>query len=170
VALGVEAWRLEIDLADLRPSGLVRWSYDPFRARHAVAAWLAHLALCATVPEGISRNTRWLSKDKVVDLSPVEEPRRHLLLLIELYRSGLQRPLHFFPKAAWETWKSGHEDRAAAGRAWRVTRSTQFAEFADPAYRLALRGEADPLDAEFFANARAFFAPMLAHATFESVV
>ena len=49
--------------------------------------------------------------------------------------------------------------RAAA--TWWSTRDRPYGEEEDPAYRLALRGVADPLDEAFERNAAAVFAPLL---------
>ena len=70
-------------------------------------------------------------------------------------------PLPFFPKAAWSYVVNG-ESTFSAQRVWNVTRSTSFAEGADPAYQLAFRGVADPLaDTDFYQLAADIFMPML---------
>ncbi len=51
---------------------------------------------------------------------------------------------------------------ARARNAWESTRSRPYGEDRDPAYRLALRGIEDPLDAEFVECATTVFAPLLA--------
>ena len=73
-------------------------------------------------------------------------------------RRGLRAPLHFFPKSAWEYVTNG-ENHSAARAKWSGGR---FPESGDAAYRLALRGHADPLDDEFDECARAVFEPLLA--------
>jgi exodeoxyribonuclease V gamma subunit len=45
--------------------------------------------------------------------------------------------------------------------AWESTRSRPYGEDRDPAYRLALRGVDEPLDAEFVECATTVFAPLL---------
>ena len=50
--------------------------------------------------------------------------------------------------------------RSAAQGAWLSTPERDFGEGADPAYRLALRGVVDPLDADFDALASAVFEPL----------
>ena len=51
----------------------------------------------------------------------------------------------------------------AARNAWQVTPYHPYAEGADPAYMLALRGVDEPLDDEFQRLAHAVFDPLLAH-------
>jgi len=79
-----------------------------------------------------------------------------------LYRAGLQRPLHFFPRSSWEYVATG----ANLGRArnkWLNYWRPAFGESQFAAYRLALRGVQDPLDESFIALAERILAPLLAH-------
>ena len=52
---------------------------------------------------------------------------------------------------------------AAARGKWHVTKTQPYAEGADAAYRLALRGCDEPLDREFFDLAERVFRPLLTH-------
>ena len=70
------------------------------------------------------------------------------------------RCLLLYPRAAWELLAQGP---SAARRSWHASEHNPFAEEADPAYRLALRGVAEPLDAEFEALAAAVFGPLREH-------
>jgi exodeoxyribonuclease V gamma subunit len=72
------------------------------------------------------------------------------------------RPLHFYPKSAW-AYVEGGQNIGAAQRTWHGGRHTAFGEASDPAYRLALRGLAEPLDEEFYALAETVFAPMMTY-------
>jgi len=66
--------------------------------------------------------------------------------LLAWYRLGQTRPLHFYPKSAW-AYVEGGLRISEARKKWD---SAMFAgENEDPHYQLALRGVADPLDAEF---------------------
>jgi exodeoxyribonuclease V gamma subunit len=156
VLLEGEAWQLQWSFADLRPEGLLRWRYAPTRAADHLAAWLQHLALCATAAPGVARRTRWLSADGEFGFAPCDDPGAVLRALLALYRQGLSEPLHFYPRAAWALLRSGP---AAARTAWQSEHG--FAEGDDPAYRLALRGIEQPLDARFEALAHAVYAPLL---------
>lgn len=155
-----EPWQLQAEFADLRASGLLRWRAGPTRPGDYLDAWLQHLALCAAAPPGVARSTRWLSSDGEFELRPCGDARAQLQALLAIYRQGLQAPLRFFPRSAWEFATRGSE---AARRSWHPGAFQPHAEGSDPAYRLALRGVEDPLDDEFRRLATAMFGPLQAH-------
>ena len=154
-----EAWQLVGNFADLRPDGLVRWRYDNLRAGDVLAAWIPHLALCTDTPAGVAPQTLWLSLDPPLRLGLPEQPSELLHDLVRLYRRGLCEPIEFFPKSAWSYVENG-ESMFTAAQAWTPTRDRPFAEGADPAYRLALRGRGDALGGEFAALAVRVFGPV----------
>jgi len=157
LALAGEAWQLRWSFADLRPGGLLRWRYGPTRAGDRLAAWLQHLALCATPLDLVARRTRWLSSDGQFSLEPCDDAAAQLHELLALYRHGLSEPLHFYPRTAWAFQCKGP---SAARAAWQSTQT--FSEGDDAAYRLALRGIDQPLDARFETLARAVYGPLQA--------
>jgi exodeoxyribonuclease V gamma subunit len=155
-----EGWQLQVAWADLRADGLLRWRAGETRAADRLQAWLQHLALCAAAPPGVAPHTRWLLRDGTLALRAPDHPHALLADLLALYRRGLQAPLPFFARSAWELVTHG---LSAARSAWRPTARTPFAEGADAAHRLAWRGHADPLDADFETLAHAVYDPLLAH-------
>jgi exodeoxyribonuclease V gamma subunit len=154
-----EAWQLAGSFADLRPEGLVRWRYDELRATDVLAAWIPHLALCAAPPAGVTPQTLWLSLDEPLLLHPPEQPGALLRDLVRLYRRGLCEPIAFFPKSAW-CYVKNDGSMPSAVKAWQPTRDRPFAEGADAAYRLALRGHGDALAGEFAELAERVFGPV----------
>jgi exodeoxyribonuclease V gamma subunit len=138
-----EEWVFEGALADVRENGLVRYRYANATVADYLTAWISHLFLCSCA--GVTPRTEWLSRDEGFAFKPVENPAIILHQLLTLYRRGLQAPLHFFPKSAWEAIKK--KNPAAARSKW--TTGKFPGEEQDPAYQLALRGDADPLNAEF---------------------
>ena len=99
--------------------------------------------------------------DGTYRLSPVAKAADILRSLLRLYARGLREPLHFFPKSAWTyVREDGNLERAEAK--WKVTAIRRYTEGADPAYRLALRGVANPLDAAFTDCADTVYTPLLA--------
>jgi exodeoxyribonuclease V gamma subunit len=163
VAIDVEGvpWRVHTDIADLRRTGLVRHRYGDTMPADYLAGWLHHLLLCAAAPAGADSVTRWHSRDGTYRLPPVTNPTGILRSLLRLYAHGLREPLHFFPKSAWTyVREDGNLERAEAK--WKVTAIRRYTEGADPAYRLALRGVANPLDAAFTACADTVYTPLLA--------
>jgi exodeoxyribonuclease V gamma subunit len=155
-----ERWELAGAFADLRATGLVRQRYDDVRAGDYLAGWLEHLFVCAAAPTGVELETRWFSRDGSYRLRPCAEARSLLGDLLHLYRDGLQLPLHFYPKSAWKFMEGGQNTSRAASTWW-STRDRPYGEEEDPAYGLALRGVADPLDEAFERNAATVFAPLL---------
>jgi len=160
VELQGECWQLHAAFADLRASGLLRWRFGSAHAGDYLDAWLQHLALCAAAPAGVALRTRWYHADGEFGFSPCADAAARLAELLALYRRGLSEPLHFYPRTAWQYLDHG---LAAAHRAWRASEHNRFADEADPAYRLALRGVAEPLDAEFEALAAAVLGPLREH-------
>jgi exodeoxyribonuclease V gamma subunit len=162
IDLDGEAWRFSAGFADLRPSGLVRWRCDERRATDVLEAWLHHLALCAEAPAGVQPCTRWLAKFDELRFDAPADPRGLLRSLLEIYRTGLSKPVHFFPKAAW-AYKENKDSLSKAHSKWVASHHSGHGEQTDAAYRLALRGLGDPLDGEFTRLADEVFAPVLAH-------
>jgi exodeoxyribonuclease V gamma subunit len=81
--------------------------------------------------------------------------------LVSLYREGMMQPVHFFPKSARALIDSGSFREAR--QVWRSTRHQPWGEDRDPAWRLALRGNPEPLDSSFRALAVRVFGPLLDH-------
>jgi exodeoxyribonuclease V gamma subunit len=139
----------------------VRYRYGDTRATDYLDGWLRHLFLNLLAPPGAARTTTWHSRDGHYALRPVANPEAHLAALLGLYARGLQAPLHFFPRSAWAYAQGGGDLRKAANQ-WHGNPAYR-GEKDYAAYRLALRGVDDPLDAEFEEAARAVFDPLLAH-------
>lgn len=156
--LAGEAWQLSGSWADLRPDGLVRWRYDDTRPVDYLQAWLPHLLLNVARPGSVSR---FISRDGSFTLRPVDHAPRHLHTLLNLYRQGLQQPLHFFAKTSWAQATGAARSQVEA--TWRTGPRRPYAEEADAAHRLALRGLPDPLDEAFEQVAEAVYRPLLDH-------
>jgi exodeoxyribonuclease V gamma subunit len=151
-----EPWKIEGAFADLRPAGALRWRYDDERANDVLAAWIHHLALCAEPhPDGeaVTRNVTRQGTRTYPPLRPAEA-KEHLARLLALYREGLARPVHFFPKSAWALLQDGD---SAARQKWTGGNSPFGGERDNAANELALRGVDDPLDDEFRETAATVF-------------
>jgi len=159
ISIDGQTWAVHGALPDLRPDGLVRWRYDDTRPGDYLEAWLLHLARAAG--EGDITPTRWLSRDGDFQFGAVPDAPAVLADLLRLYARGLCEPVHFFPKSAWAYMVSGCKLSKASAR-WRSTPRNPFAEEADPAYSLALRGVAEPLDGDFHDCAVTVLGPLLA--------
>jgi exodeoxyribonuclease V gamma subunit len=157
-----ETWHLRAALPGLRPSGWVGWRFAQASGADRLDAWLHHLVLCAATPAGAAPRTTWIGEPEGFALRPCGDAPAQLARLLRLYARGLRAPLHFYPKAAW-AYVDGGGSLDSARAAWTPTEFRPYAEGADPAYRLALRGVTDPLDAVFEALAYEVFEPLRAH-------
>ena len=155
-----EAWQLSGAFSDLRADGLLRYRYSDTRPVDYLDGWLTHLFLNLLAPPGVALVTRWHSRDGQFVLQPVADAAAHVQTLLALYRRGLCAPLHFFARSAWEYATQGR-DLGKAAKQW-FGYPPRGGEKDYPAYRLALRGVIDPIDAEFEECAQAIFEPLLA--------
>lgn len=146
-----ECWRLAAEFPDLRPGGLVRQRYDEARPGDYLEAWLQHLFLCAAAPEGVQRLSRRLHRTGEFRLRPCADAPARLAALLRLYRQGLMAPLCFTPRTAWAYLEKGRPGQARA--LWEGAPGHP-GEADHPAWRLALRGQPEPLDEDFLAHAR----------------
>ena len=160
-------WNFSATVAGVRPSGLVHWRYDEMKPRDVLAVWLQHLVLSCAKPPGVLAESVLLTREGQAFFRPTDNPQALLQKLLQLYAEGLQKPSYFFPKSAWAYLTKG-EQRNAALAEWQESRQNRFAESADAANQLALRGLADPLFSsagftQFEDCARTVYAPLLAH-------
>ncbi len=158
--LADETWHLNGAFADLRATGLVRHRYDDTRAVDYLEGWLQHLFLCATLPAEADVITHWISRNGEYRIHRCQEATAILHDLLDLYRRGLQEPLHFFPKSAWK-YMEYNQNMSKARSTWQSSRNPAWSESAHPAYHLALRGIDDPLDEDFLACAETVFGSLL---------
>jgi exodeoxyribonuclease V gamma subunit len=157
-----QTWRLDAAFSDLRAGGLLRHRWARLSAADRIAAWLHHLVLCACAPAGVEPVTTWWARDATLRLRAPPDPAAVLGELLGLYVRGQQAPLLFFPHAAW-AYVDNRDSLKAALKTWRPGPFRAFAEGADAAYRLALRGRGDPFGpglAEFHTLAHAVFDPL----------
>ena len=157
-----EDWVLNHNFNQLRAQGLVLHRFDEMRAVDYLTAWITHLFLNAYAPANAVHQTIWYSRNGSVRLAPVSDANLQLQTLLSMYRSGLQKPLPFYPKSAWEFVSTGFNLAKAENR-WHGGLSEERGEKQNPAYRLALRGQENSLDDAFEHCARAVFEPMMHH-------
>jgi exodeoxyribonuclease V gamma subunit len=158
--MDAERWRLSGAIGDLRKCGLIRYRYDDTRAYDYLSGWITHLFLNALRPSKVIPRTLWHSRDGHYLLPPIADAHEQLNALLKLYRDGLHRPLHFFPRSAW-SYCVNKRSLSMASSVWLSTSYRRYGEDRDPAYRLALRGVEAPLDEDFFSCATAVFGPQL---------
>ena len=114
-----------------------------------VSIWLQHLALnLCQRPVGWSAVTQLYTVDKTWQLPEITEATAELELLVEGYWLGLQQPLPFFPKSAWQMAAKGaaaDEVVLRAGQEEWIGNSYHVGESTKPEYRLLYRGRS-PFD------------------------
>lgn len=154
---------LAAGFSDLRSCGLVRYRCDELRGYDHLRAWLDHLVLCASPPQGVALRTRHLAfdGDLVFEALTPDIAGRYLADLLLLYAEGLQCPVPFFRKAAWEYVQGGM--KKARTKWFGAPNAKGRPESGDIWHALAWRGVEDPLDDQFMQTAETVFRPMISH-------
>ncbi|HEX2827252.1 MAG TPA: exodeoxyribonuclease V subunit gamma [Burkholderiales bacterium] len=156
--LASERLTLAGTLSRMSAEGMLIYRVAKASANVRVAAWIRHLALNAYAPRGVAKVSRCIAQDALLTYSPVENARERLLELLDLYWTGMQRPLKFFPRTACEYGKQG-EINYKVRSVWTGGYPDYRGEANDPYFALAFRG-AEPLDDEFEALANTVFGAM----------
>ncbi len=158
-------------VSEIAESGLVNIRYARKRVKDILTSWIYHLVLCREAPPEYQQASFLICKDSAVQFMPVPESTAVLEDLLDLFRCGLEEPIHFFPDTSREyaehklnTSLSDQSALARAERKWRSGDSFQKysqAESEDPYYDLCFR-RVDPLDDEFKKIALTVFEPIFA--------
>jgi len=171
IDLEVAGFRLSGQIEGLRSRGLVHYRYTTLKAGDYLKLWLMHLLLqAAGGPEGYALESLLLGKDGAWKYPPVDDARDRLEELLHLYRTGLQRPLHFFPETSWAYAKKmikdgdptvDREEAAldAARKAWEGSNFLRE-EGLDDYFRLCF-SDFDPLDREFQELSLTLYGPLI---------
>ncbi len=171
---------LEIDVHiagfDLRGrvSGITEYGWVNIRyarksVKNILSSWIYHLAICHQAPPEYPRTSILIFKDSAIQFGPVPESKGVLENLLNLFRCGLEEPIHFFPETSHEYAQqklikslSDQSALAKAGQKWRggdPPGKYTKAEFDDRYYDLCFR-RMDPLDDAFVKMALAVFEPL----------
>ena len=129
-------------LAPRWPAGIIAPQFARCGAKHLLAAWIRHLALCAVAPEDQELRTIIVARAdrgggaSVARFGPVSDSTDRLAELVELYWQGQREPLLLFPKASrtfCETLAQQPGDVGAAlGAARRTYEDNRGGEGNDP--------------------------------------
>lgn len=144
--LNLGAFSLHGQLPAVSADGIQIYHFGHLGVWQWVSVWIQHLALnLCQRPVGWSAVTQLYTVDKIWQLTEVANATAELTFLLEGYWLGLQQPLPFFPKSAWQMAVKGAEaDREVALRAGRdewAGNSYHVGESAKPEYRLLYRGQ-----------------------------
>jgi exodeoxyribonuclease V gamma subunit len=165
--LDISGFRVTGRLDNLSTEGLLSYRFTKTKPQDRLTAWICHLALNLSAPEGCPEKSVFVGEDAILKFAPVEEPKGILEKLLRTYWEGLGRPLPFFPRAslayAEAILKKGwSEERALekAGTEWVGSEFQPFPESRDPYWDLCFR-RTNPLDSEFQRLAVEIFGPLL---------
>ena len=162
--------RLQVRLPEIYERGLIQIRYAKQRAQDLLRSWIYHLASCEVLPQKRKPASILIIKDTAWQFHPVDRHHKFLADLIEVFKRGLEKPLHFFPNAALEYVQhkqlKGKSRATALKAAQKKWLSTDFArgESDDPYYDICFK-MVDPLDASFQKIAKTIFNPLLANCT-----
>lgn len=92
---------LEVELANVNGLGQFHYRFGKLDGRHILRTWISHLALNSLNLPAHGRCSVLIADDGVVRLAPLENGRRYLHELLDLYWQGLQQPLPFFARASY---------------------------------------------------------------------
>ncbi|MFC1885230.1 exodeoxyribonuclease V subunit gamma, partial [Thermodesulfobacteriota bacterium] len=177
---------LNLEIAEFRVSGvisglhedrLLHYRYARLRAADRLRTWIYHLVLNSLSESGVPRNSLIAGlkgsgrKDNVWEgweYPQMEEAGKILEDILRIYRSGLKRPLPFFPEtsflyAYWREMKKASKEDALekAYNKWTggfYSRGEGENEY----FKLCFKDD-DPLSNEFAAISEEVYEPMISH-------
>jgi len=172
INLNISGFDLRGRVSEIAESGLVNIRYARKRVKDILTSWIYHLLLCHGAPPEYPRTSFLICKDSALQFKPVPESKALLEDLLNLFRWGLEEPIHFYPDTSHEYAEhklnaSGSEQSALAkaGLKWRGGDSPKKhsqVESNDSYYDLCFR-RMDPLDDEFKKIALTVFEPLFAY-------
>ena len=168
VDLTLSGIRLTGTLEGLYPQGRIQVRFARRRAKDYLEAWIYHLVLCRTTVNGQNPLTILVGADGIARIRSVDRPNEILKEILETFKEGLSRPLHFFPDLSLHFLKSTVESGKPINAAIETVRKkwvgTDFQRGVseDPYYRLCF-GCSDPIDEQFEGLAKKIVAPLLRH-------
>jgi len=78
--------------------------YRPARikAKDYIRAWLHHLLYCHYAPLGYPRQSTFIGLDRILKFDFIENSSEIINKILDFYKSGLTRPLRFFPEHSYK--------------------------------------------------------------------
>jgi exodeoxyribonuclease V gamma subunit len=166
----IDDFRLQVRLPEIYERGLIQVRYAKKRAQDLLRSWIYHLAFCEVLSHEQAPTSISICKDIAWQFNSVDLHRTFLVDLLEVFKKGLEKPLHFFPNTSLEYVQheqlKGKSKTTALKMAQRKWLSTDFArgESEDPYYDICFKS-VDPFDASFQKIAETVFKPLLANYT-----
>ena len=145
---------------------MVRFRHADLKGTDLMRTWIYHLVLCAA-DDSIDVESLCIARDRVATFDRVDACRDILASLLELYRQGLMRPLHFFPNTSWKFVAPGqNRDKSPKDpmREAKIIWEGGYApgEYQNIYYQICFQGT-NPLDDEFAAVSQDIYGPLLDH-------
>jgi len=172
IGLNISGFDLRGRVSGITESGLVNIRYARKRVKDILASWIYHLLLGLAAPPKYPQTSFLICKDSALQFTPVPDSKAFIEDLLNLFRWGLEEPIHFYPDTSHEYAehklnRSGSDQSALAraGLKWRGEDSPKKhspVESDDPYYDLCFR-RMDPLDDEFKKIALKVFEPLFAY-------
>lgn len=172
IDLHLSGFELRGRISEIAESGVVTVRYARRKISDILTSWIYHLVLCCQAPPDHPHISFLICKDSALKFDPV--PQSNILLenLLDLFRRGLEQPIHFYPDTSHEYARyklvKSTSDQAAlakAGIKWRGgegPRKFNKPESDDPYYDQCFR-RMDALDEEFKEIALKVFTPLIAN-------
>lgn len=150
--LSLGKFRVHGQLPAVSASGIQLYHFGHLGVWQWVSVWIQHLALnLCERPASWSAVTQLYTVDKVWQLTEIADAAIDLALLLEGYWLGLQQPLPFFPKSAWQMASKGADAKVEvvlrAGQDEWAGNNYHTGEGSKPEYRLLYRGR-HPLESQ----------------------
>lgn len=162
----VNEFNLRVRLPQIYDYGLVQYRYGRQRAQDLLQLWIYHLVFCEVAQNDWPQTSIMIFQDSVWQFHPVDQPQPLLTELLNIFKMGLEQPLHLFPATSLEYVRQqqikGKTEKAAMAMARRKWSGNDFSrgESDDPYFDLCFK-TTDPLDASFTEVSNAVFGPLL---------
>jgi len=152
----------------LTPLGLAHYRPATVKPKDRLDLWIFHLALNMTDDLDWTRSSFLIGTDDSFEFGPVDNASQLMAPLVNLYWTGLTRPLRFFPRSSYAYAKRIVTDKKPERDAMKAARREWEGDFnregecVDTHIKLCFH-EIDPLDGEFQRLALEIFEPLLRH-------
>ena len=172
VDISISGFDLSGLVSGIAECGLIDIRYSRKSIKNILNSWVYHLVISHVAPPEYPRTSVLLCKDVALRFKTVDQSNLLLADLLNLYRRGLEEPIHFFPETSYEyavqKLNQSVSDQAALAKAGQKWTGGDWvgqygrAECDDRYYDLCFR-RSDPLDDEFRETALTVFKPLLEH-------
>lgn len=180
----LDAMELDLSVSGFRITGriepifrerLLQYRYARLKPKDFIRLWIYHLTLNTQGREGYPEISTLAGLDPedrkdaawaAWEFDALEDSEEILSSLLEIYREGLMRPLHFFPDTAWtlavQVVEKKKKPREAFGKVMKTWEGGDYirGEGEDPYYRLCFK-DGIPLNEDFERLTLKILSPLL---------